>query len=95
MIALKSFLNTVFLNKILKKKFKTPPKERVEAGAFTSVFGSLSSELFGNLSNMEYFIHIKMENMLYGLWENFFIEFQLNSQQAFAYTFHFIRLLTL
>ena len=66
---------------------------KVELGAFGSVVGELQTELLWNISTLEYFINIKIENMLYGLWENFDIEFNRNSQQAFAFIifFHFVR----
>ena len=63
---------------------------RVEPRAFGSVVGALPTELLGDISNLEYFINIKIENMLYGLWENFDIEFNRNSQQAFAFIIFFI-----
>ena len=44
---------------------------RVEPRAFGSVVGALPTELLGHISNLEYFINIKIENMLYGLRENF------------------------
>ena len=68
-----------------KKKIKKTSEMRVEQGAFGSVAGVLPIELHGNISFMQYLIKIKIENILYGLWENFYIEFHRNSQQAFAY----------
>ena len=44
---------------------------RVEPGAFDSVVGALPTELLGNISTLEYFINIKIENMFYVLGENF------------------------
>ena len=44
---------------------------RVEPRAFGSVVGALPTEVLGDISNLEYFINIKIENMLYGLRENF------------------------
>ena len=69
---------------------KKPPTVKVELGAFGSVVGALQTELLGNISTLEYFINIKIENMLYGLWENFDIEFNRNAQQAFAFIIFFI-----
>ena len=37
---------------------------RVEPGAFGSVAGAIPTELLGHISIMEYFINIKIENML-------------------------------
>ena len=62
----------------------------VEPGASGSVVGALKTVLYGIISKMEYYINLKIENMLYGLWENFYIEFHRNSQQAFAYIIFFI-----
>ena len=45
---------------------------RVEPGAFSSVFEALPiPDLPGYISNMEYLINIKIENMLHGLGGNF------------------------
>ena len=65
MIALKSYLYTVFLNEIKKN-----PTVTVESGAFVVVAGVLPMELLGYILIIEYLICIKIENMLYGLWEN-------------------------
>ena len=55
---------------------------RVEPGSFRSKVGALPTVLFENMSNMEYFFKIKIENMLYGLRANFYIVFHRNSQQT-------------
>ena len=38
----------------------------IEPVSFGSVAGALPTELLGNISTVEYFINIKIENMLYG-----------------------------
>ena len=68
----------------------TPPTARVEPEAFGSVVGALPIEVLWNISTREYLINIKIKNMLYGLWENVYIKFHRNSQQAFAYIISFI-----
>ena len=46
---------------------------RVEPEAFSSVVGALPiPELLGYISNMEYLINVKIENMLHGLGGKFF-----------------------
>ena len=57
---------------------------RVEPAAFGSEAGAIPTELLGNIFTMEYFINMKIENMLYGHWENY-IKFHRNYEQAFAY----------
>ena len=71
---------------------KKPSTARVEPGAFGSVVGEIHVpiELQGNISIREYSININIENMFYGLWENFYVKFHRNSQQAFAYIISFI-----
>ena len=64
MITFKSFLNTVFYKNEIKKK---TPTGTVEPGAFGSVVIALPMQVLGNISFMEYFINIKIENMFYGL----------------------------
>ena len=61
----------------------------VEPGDFGFVVGAQPTELLRNKSIKEYLINIKIENMLYGLCENVYIEFFRNSQQAFAYIISF------
>ena len=57
-----------FKHKIKKKQTQSL---RDEPGSFASEVGVLPTERIGNISNMEYIIDIKIENMLYGLWEKF------------------------
>ena len=56
-------------------KEETNPVVTVEPGAFVSVVRCLPMELLGNIHIIEYLIHINIENMLYRLWENFYIAY--------------------
>ena len=63
---------------------------RVVPGVFDTVVGALPIELLGNMSTMGYLINIKIEDMLYELWGNFYIEFHGIFQQGFGYIIFFI-----
>ena len=69
-------------------KKKKIPTVRVEPKTFGSVVSALPIKLLGNISNLEFLINIKIENMLYGLWE---ISPTISASLRVHNIFHFVR----